>query len=389
MVHAYDNSRIRRAGGKDVVVIPDAMVAALHRLTHPLKAREQTVLRLVVRSFIDTAGPVGSRTLARRHALGLSPASVRNTMGDLEELGYLRHPYTSAGRMPTELGYRVFVDDLMELPELSAVEKRLLKAKLDRLMGDEDELFRESSRILSRMSSLFGVVLSPKISTGILERLEVVPLASPRVMIVISVRSRLVQTIIYETRVELRRYELDRIVILLNERLAGLRLDEIRRTYADRTRDLDDDPTGIVQLILKERAVVFSDPAEGRLRRGGSGGLLRQPEFSNAEAIRMLIQLVEDEGFVLQLFEGQQQQATIGQATVSIGSEIRGAAASTYSIVTARYQLGETIGTVGILGPMRMDYERAIALVETLARLLNRPSIDVIRPKNLNSPDQQ
>lgn len=371
------------------MVIPDAMVAALHRLTHPLKAREQTVLRLVVRSFIDTAGPVGSRTLARRHALGLSPASVRNTMGDLEEMGYLRHPYTSAGRMPTELGYRVFVDDLMELPELSAVEKRLLKAKLDRLMGDEDELFRESSRILSRMSSLFGVVLSPKISTGILERLEVVPLASPRVMIVISVRSRLVQTIIYETRVELRRYELDRIVILLNERLAGLRLDEIRRTYADRTRDLDDDPTGIVQLILKERAVVFSDPAEGRLRRGGSGGLLRQPEFSNAEAIRMLIQLVEDEGFVLQLFEGQQQQATIGQATVSIGSEIRGAAASTYSIVTARYQLGETIGTVGILGPMRMDYERAIALVETLARLLNRPSIDVIRPKNLNSPDQQ
>ncbi len=348
--------------------------AASYEISRPLKAREQMILRLVVRSFIDTAGPVGSRTLTRRHPLGLSPASVRNTMGDLEELGYLRHPYTSAGRMPTELGYRVFVNDLMELPDLPAVEKRLLKAKLDRLMGDADELLRESSRILSRMSSLLGVVLSPRISTGILERLDVVPLASPRVMIVISVRSRLVQTIIYETRVNIKRHDLDRVVALLNERLAGLRLDEIRRSYADRTRDLDD-KTGMVQLILNERATVFSDPIQGRVSHGGTGQLLQQPEFKNTEAVRRFIQMIEDEGFVVQLFEGQGQTTKMGQAAVSIGSEINETTASAYSLVTARYRLGATVGTVGVLGPMRMDYERAIALVEHMASLLNRPAI--------------
>ncbi len=336
------------------------------------------ILRLVVRSFIDTAGPVGSRTLAKRYPLGLSPASIRNTMGDLEDLGYLRHPYTSAGRMPTQLGYRAFVDELMELPELSTIEKKLLKAKLDRLMGDTDELFRESSRLLGRMSNLLGVVLSPRLSTGVLERLDVVPLSSSRVMIVISVRSRLVKTIIFETEVNLERRDLDRIVALLNERLAGLRLEEIRRTYANRTRDLDDDRTGIVQLILSESATLFSEAAEGRLSHGGTQQLLTQPEFQETEDVRRLIELIEDEGYIVQLFEGQRAEADSepGQALVSIGSEISDEKAENYSIVTAQYQVGETVGTVGILGPMRMDYERAIALVENMALVLNGPFID-------------
>jgi len=351
------------------------MTAASFDIARPLGPRERMILRFVVRSFIDTAGPVGSRALTRRHATGLSAASVRNTMGDLEDLGYLRHPYTSAGRMPTELGYRVFVDELMDLPELSAVEKRLLKAKLDRLMRDRDELFRESSRILSRMSNLLGVVLSPRISTGILERLDVVPLASTRVMIVISVRSRLVQTIIYETHVDIKRHDLNRIVSILNERLAGLPLDEIVRTYADRTRDLDNDRTGIVQLILNEKATLFDNSVQSRVSRGGSHRILKQPEFKDTELVRSLIQVIEDEGFVVKLFEDHDQDRAPGQAAVSIGSELKASRANPYSIVTARYQLGETVGTVGVLGPMRMDYGRAVVLVENMASLLSQPAV--------------
>ncbi len=333
------------------------------------------ILRAVVRSFIDTAGPVGSRTLTKRFPLGLSAASVRNTMGDLEELGYLRHPYTSAGRIPTRLGYRAFVDELMDLPDLPVVEKRLLKAKLDRLMGDTDELFRESSRLLGQMSNLLGVVLSPRISTGVLERLDVLPLSSPSVMIVISVRSRLVKTIVYQTEVDLNRRDLERIVAILNERLAGLRLDEIRRTYASRTRDIEDDRTGIVQLILNESSVLFSDSVEGRVSHGGTQRLLRQPEFQDTKDVRRLIKLIEDEGYVVQLFEAHSAAVGSGKAVVSIGSEIHDKSARNYSLVTARYQVGETVGTVGVLGPTRMDYGRAIALVENMATLLNRASI--------------
>ncbi len=351
-----------------------------YRRGSPLGTREQLILRLVVRSFIDTAGPVGSRTLAKKFPIGLSAASVRNVMRDLEELGYLRHPYTSAGRMPTQLGYREFVDELMDLPEISAVEKRLLKAKLDRLMGDSDELFRESSRLLSNMSNLLGVVLSPRISTGILERLDVVPLSAPNVMIVISVRSRLVKTIIYQTDVRIRRRDLNRVVAILNERLVGLRLAEIRRTYARRTRDIDDDRTGIVQLILNESAKLFADSVLGRVSHGSTQGLLTQPEFRESDEVRRLIEIIEDEGYVVELFEGRsgEDAARKGRARVRIGSESGERTADAYSVVTATYQVGESVGTVGILGPMRMDYERVIALVENMALLLDRPSLHAV-----------
>jgi len=339
--------------------------------------REKQILGLVVRSFIDKAGPVGSRSLARQYGLHLSPATVRNTMSDLELLGYLRQPYTSAGRMPTQLGYRAFVDDLGEAKELSSLEKKLLRAKLDRLMSDTDDLFNASTLLLSRMSNLLAVVLSPKLSTGVLERLDVVPLSSPNVMIVISVRSRMVKTIIYQTEVDVKRRDLDRIVSILNERLAGLRLDEIRRTYASRTRDIEDDSTGIVQLILHESATLFGDVEAGRVNHSGTHELLRQPEFQNARNVQQLIKVIEDKGFVVKLFE--QAQSVIGQAVVSIGSELQDESASGYSTVTARYQIGETTGMVGLLGPMRMDYERAIGLVETMASLLNQPAVRLMQ----------
>ena len=349
-----------------------------HKTSPPsLTDRESAILRLVVRNFIDTAGTVGSRKLAKKFSLGLSAATVRNTLCDLEELGYLRHLHTSAGRMPTELGYRAFVNELMETPELSPIDRRLLKDRLDRLMGDADTLFRETSRLLGHMSNLLGVVLSPKISTGILERLDVVQLSESNIMIVISVRSHLVKTIIYETNTNVRREDLDRVVSILNERLAGLKLESIRKDYATRTKDIEDDPTGIVQLILNESASVFGDSHEGRLTHSGTGRLLAQPEFQGMNEVRQLIDLIEDEGFVVQLFEqspGSQFDSN-NWVSVGIGSEIQDESANPYSIVTAKYSVGDNSGTVGLLGPIRMDYGRAISLVETMASILNRPTI--------------
>ncbi|HEX7072191.1 MAG TPA: heat-inducible transcriptional repressor HrcA, partial [Rhodothermales bacterium] len=217
------------------------------RIERPaLTDREREILRLVVRSFVETAGPVGSRFLARRYPLNLSAASIRNTMSDLEDLGYLDHPYTSAGRVPTELGYRKFVDELMGNSMLDTAEKQLLQAEIERLMGDTQEMLEEGSRLLGRLSNLLGVALSPRLATGILERLEVVKLSSTRIMFIISVRGGLVKTIIAEIDSDLRRETVDRVVPLLNERLAGLTLEEVRRTAARRIRDLDGEGDGVV-----------------------------------------------------------------------------------------------------------------------------------------------
>lgn len=359
------------------------------RSAHDLSDRERDILRLVVESFIDTAGPIGSRTLAKQYpAVGLSPASIRNTMSDLEERGYLGHPYTSAGRVPTELGYRAFVDELMERSELSPEEKQVLKVELARLVGDTEELFRESSRLLGRLTNLLGIVLSPKLSTGVLDRLDVVPLSSSRLMFVLSVRGGLVKTIVLEFDADIRRRDLNRVIAILNERLAGLTLEEIRRTYRERVQGIDDEGTGLVRLILDESGLLFSEPTEGRLRYGGAQNILTQPEFQETDDLRSLIELMEDERFVVHLLEDSSDAPTtalntdeIGRALVSIGSENAERSKATarenverYSIVTSSYQLGDAVGTIGVIGPTRMDYARVVALVENTASLLSRPA---------------
>jgi heat-inducible transcriptional repressor len=337
-----------------------------------LSERERKILRLVVQSFIEMAGPVGSRFLSRRYPLGLSPASIRNTMSDLEERGLLDHPYTSAGRVPTELGYRTFVDQLMDMQDLSPREKHLLRAELDRILGDTSDLYRESSRLLGRLSNLLGVVLSPKLSTGVLERMEVVPLSSTRVMFVISVRGGLVKTIVLELDIGERREEIDQVVAILNDRLAGLTLEEIRRTFPSRVRDLHDDRSGLVRLVLDKSAQVFSDPAESRrVNVAGTQNIVSQPEFKEPADLRNLIDLLENEDFVVQLMEEQRPELPgVGRAFITIGREHADEKAEKYSIVTARYQLGDTVGTVGVIGPTRMDYSRVVSLVESMASLL-------------------
>ncbi|MEZ4699564.1 MAG: heat-inducible transcriptional repressor HrcA [Rhodothermales bacterium] len=341
---------------------------------HALTEREGEILRLVISDFIDTAGPVGSRALARRYPLGISPASIRNTMSDLEERGFLDHPYTSAGRVPTELGYRVFVDQLMMRQSLSREEGRMLREEMERASTHNEVFLKECSRLLGRLSNLLGVVLSPKLSKGILERMEAVPLSSSRLMFVISLRGGLFKTIVLEVESELDRRDVDAAVAVMNERLAGLTLEDIRRTYASRMQDVKDEKTGIVRLVFNATGTVFSEPADGRMSFAGAQHILAQPEFQeDPEALRNLISLLEEEDVVVQLFEDETgRPADPGKATVRIGSEIVDGKVDKYSIVTASYQLGETSGTIGIIGPTRMDYVRVVALVEGMASLLGR-----------------
>ncbi len=344
-----------------------------------LNAREREILRLVVESFIDTAGPVGSRFLARRYPIGLSPASIRNTMSDLEEMGYLDHPYTSAGRIPTDLGYRTFVDALMEVPKLTPEECRLLERRVRQVSNDPEELLRESTRLLGQLSQLLGIVLTPRLSTSVLERLEVVPLSSTRAMFVLSVRGGLVRTILAELPSELSRPDLELVVALLNERLAGLTLATIRNTCAQRLQDVED-RTGLVQLMVGEAPTLFAEPSEGRLRFGGTQYIMGQPEFRHAEELRNLFLLLEDEEVLVQLLEGPElpENVEIGRAQVSIGRENQDEKVEKFSIVTARYRLGDAVGTIGVIGPTRMDYRHVMALVQEMAILLSRPAEEVV-----------
>ncbi len=346
--------------------------------------RERVILRLVVKSFIETAGPVGSKFLTDRFQLGISSASIRNTMSDLESKGYLDHPYTSAGRVPTHLGYRAFVDHLMEMAVLSPEVSRLMQSQIVEVVDDSEALFRESSRLLAHLARLLGVVLSPPLSSGVLERLEIVPVSSDRVMFIVSVEGGLFRTIVLHVASELRREQLDRLVELLNERLVGLTLDQIRRTCVPRVHDLKDEETGIVQLILNESSLLFSDPPEARtIEVDGTTHILAQPEFTEPRTIRRLLELLGDESSVIRLLEdtGSSDSQAPGRARVFIGKDSSGddskeSTRSGLSVVTAPYRRSNLHGTIGVIGPTRMNYARVIALVEGVAMLMSWPCIE-------------
>lgn len=340
-----------------------------------LSLRERDILRMVVQRFIHTAAPVGSKALAEEPDLDLSSASIRSTMSALESAGYLGHPHTSAGRVPTEQGYRTYVDELMDVGGLTHQEAQLLRKGVERRLGDLDAITRDTSRLLGRLSQLLGVVLSPRLATGILERLDVIPLSSTRVMFVLAVRGGLARTVIAEVDGDVPRQGLDAIVQRLNERLSGLTLDEIRRTGVERVQDLGaSDQTGIVRVVLRDVAILFSEAEEARRAAvGGAQHLVGQPEFAAPEEVKSIVELVEQEEVVVHLLERPAlfDPANPERAVVLIGQEVDGEARP-YSVVTAQYRFGSATGTVGVIGPTRMDYARAVALVEHVAALLTR-----------------
>ncbi len=344
-----------------------------------LSDRERDVLRRVVQTFIDTAAPVGSRAVADH--IDLSSASVRTTMQRLEGAGYLGHPHTSAGRVPTEQGYRLYVDGLMDVAGLSGSEARLLRESVARRLGDLDAVAQETSRLLGSLARLLGVVLTPRLATGVLERIEVVPLGASRVLFVLALRGGLARTVAAEVDVEVRPGTLDAVVQRLNERLAGHSLDEIRRTGAERVQDLaDGDRTGIVRLVLRDAPTLFRDPAgERRAAIAGTGHLVAQPEFMRPEAVRGAVELAENEDVMVHLLETaalREGASAPDGARVLIGREAERAqhdareAPAAVSVVTAPYRVGGALGAVAVIGPTRMDYARAVALVEYVAALL-------------------
>jgi heat-inducible transcriptional repressor len=199
-------------------------------MTGDLTSREKTVLHYVVHDFIETATPVGSRFISRRHGdvLGLSPASIRNVMSDLEHLGFINHPHTSAGRVPTDQGYRFYLDILMRKELLSEAEAEAIRLNLG-AAEETENLLRETSRLLGRISHQIFVVTSPRLANGTLEKLEIIPLVANRIMVILSIKSGLVRTIMMEVASEIPREKLEDLARFLNERLDGLTLAEIRQ----------------------------------------------------------------------------------------------------------------------------------------------------------------
>ena len=329
-----------------------------------LNERERQVLEAVIETYVETAEPAGSRTIARRFGLALSPATIRNTMSALEEKGYLYHPHTSAGRIPTDLAYRVYVNSLMRLAQVSASDSHQIREELsDR--SAVDQILQRAAQVLGVLTKELGVAVVPTLDEAVLEGLDLLQAGSDRLLLVLTLKSGAVRTIFVEVPAVMAPEVLGQVALVLNERLAGLRLREIRATLSERLRDAAPDPDSseLLNIFIQEADDLFDVPATGVAPGGvllGSAQLLAgQPEFATKEVTER--REILREALARRLGQG---------LTITIGSEHEAATLAPFTLVTASYRLGPLAGVIGVMGPTRMPYDKIVALVDHTSRLV-------------------
>jgi heat-inducible transcriptional repressor len=335
-----------------------------------LTERARTVLRYVIHDFIETATPVGSRYVSKRHedVLGLSSASIRNIMSDLEYLGYINHPHTSAGRVPTDQGYRFYLDTLIQLESVSEIDRKTIHQNLDKA-EEAEELLRESSRLLGRISRQLCVVTSPDLSSGTFEKIELVQVSGKRVMAILSIKSGLVRTIMLEVASEIPRDKLEEMSRVLNERLSGLTLQQLRDSFAERVRDVQSEDSGLIRLFIDSVDKLFVPTRSERIHIAGAEMVVEQPEFVNPEDFKSVIELINNEEIIVHVLE--KNEAKPPHVRVTIGEENTEEKLRPYSIITASYTAGDVTGSIGVIGPRRMQYAKMIPLVDEVARAIS------------------
>ena len=341
-------------------------------MTAPLTDRERQVLEAVIETYVQTAEPAGSRTIAKRHQqLGLSPATIRNTMSDLEEKGYLYHPHTSAGRIPTDLAYRVYVDYLMRPPIVAPAQAQHIRGELEGQRSAVETILSRAAQVLGVLTSELGVAVGPTIEEAVLERLDLVQVSSERLLLVLALRSGAVRTIFVEVPAELAAESVQKVTVVLNERLAGLSLKEIRASLAQRLRDATPSEPGSSQLLnifIQEADGLFDVPVAhaGPVHLGSTQPLAGQPEFATRAQLQGLLDVTERRDLLREALTARGGEGL----SITIGQEHSDARLATFTLVTSTYRFGPLTGVIGVMGPTRMAYDKIAALVNHTSQLV-------------------
>ncbi len=335
-----------------------------------LDERIHRVLWAVVESYIINPDPVGSRFVTRKYAFNLSPATIRNIMADLEDMGFLLQPHTSAGRIPTDKGYRFYVDSLTHAQEnrnVSHLEE--LARNLENIRNDINALLKEASRALSTASHYLGVALSPRPENTTLRGINLFRYKDDQVMVVLLTDEGIVKNKCMPIEPGLTQRDLSRISDYLNSEFAGFTLDEIRaRIVTEMQQEKAICDTLISKALTICREALYFDYAEVFI--SGLSEVLGLPDFSDLQRIKEISRAIEDKHLIIKLLDTMAQSDGV---KVVIGSENPASEMKKLSLVVASYKEGERpMGTVGIIGPTRMDYLKAITVVDTTAKFITK-----------------
>jgi heat-inducible transcriptional repressor len=329
-----------------------------------LSERQRLILRAIVDDYVQSAEPVGSRTISKREDVRFSPATIRNEMSDLEELGYLEQPHTSAGRIPSQKGYRFYVDHLMEPHEVSHEDIIHFKQFFATRVNELEKVVQQTATILSQLTNYTSIMLGPEMPKETLKHLQIIPLSEHSAVAIIVTNTGHVENRTISIPEGVPVNEIEKLVNLLNHRLNGIPLYQLRhKIYTEMGHELR------THIESYERIVQIMDQAltgesDDRLFLGGAAKILSQPEFKDVDKAKDILELFEQNRVVLSLLGNPRSEGM----QIKIGQENGLDIVSHCSIITASYSLeGQHLGTIGIIGPTRMEYRKVIGLLNHLA----------------------
>ncbi len=332
-----------------------------------LNQRAQILLKTLVERYISEGHPVGSRSLSKFSGLDLSPATIRNVMADLEEMGFVTSPHTSSGRVPTPQGYRLFVDSLLVVKPLDSIEIHHLEDQLP--PNNPSRLINMASELLSELTHFAGVVATPKRSSTVFRYIEFMTLSEKRVLLIIVTPEGDVQNRVLFTDRIYTQTELVEAANFINQNYAGCALSEVRSRLKNELKKLHLDMTNLMTAAIEAGSEAIIESNETMVVTGERRLLDVQDLSSNMASLRKLFSLFERKTALLRLLDFSRQAQGV---QIFIGGESGALTLDEFSVVTAPYEVdGKIVGTVGVVGPTRMAYERVIPIVDVTAKLLS------------------
>lgn len=328
-----------------------------------LTDRQLSILQIIIDDFIRSAQPVGSRNIAKKKEVSFSPATIRNEMADLEEMGFLEKTHTSSGRVPSEKGYRYYVDHLLAPGFLQHSERTAIHSIFaDRKEGLEKAV-QNAAIMLSELTSYTAIVLGPKFQDHKVRSLQIIPVDEQSAVAIIVTDTGHVENRLFRLPDSIQPSDIEKMVNILNERLAGIPLSELHRKLFQETAVILKRHIQNYESVLKLFAEAASGESNGKVFIGGKTNIFNQPEFRDVEKVRLVMDMMEKETAMYELVRPEKTGIQI-----KIGTENAEQAMEDCSLITAAYSIGnEPVGTVAILGPKRMEYSRVIALVDFLS----------------------
>jgi len=336
-----------------------------------LTDRQKIILQILVDDYIRSAEPVGSRTISKRPDMSISPATVRNEMADLEELGFLEQPHTSAGRIPSQKGYRFYVDHLLQPEQFSERDVGTIRNAFVSKIDQMEQVVQQTATILSSLTNYTSIVLGPQVFTTSLRHIQLLPLSGRQAVALIVADNGHVENRIVTIPDGVAPEAIQHYVELLNRKLVGLPLHKLKSALntviADELRRYSEQYDNVMS-FLNQMMTPAEENAGAKIYLGGTTMILNQPEFRNIDKLKPLLDMFEQSDVLARLFEAGPTHGV----QVRIGQENPLETVHECSLITASYMLnGEAVGTIGVLGPTRMDYGRVIGIMHHLSQNLS------------------